>query len=151
MTKAIGAFARSMARSSQSAHRQKKNTFRFVITDFMPSIKVMAVWDAEMRCTNLVAKWHGSISPWLSHLQRERTADSHEKETAARMVAWGQRYALHSYLTIPLNPDEVSSAVEENYQRSQTKTRNMIERSFAFGVLISLGDDAVLPMSLFAT
>ena len=61
------------------------------------------------------------------------------------MVAWGQRYVLQSYLTTSLNPDKVSSVVDENYQRGHT--RNMIERSFVFGVLISLGDDAVLPMS----
>ena len=35
----------------------------------MPSINEMAVCDEEMRFTNLVAKWHGSISLRLSHMQ----------------------------------------------------------------------------------
>ena len=82
---------------------------------------------------------------WFDQSTTQPYADSHEKETAGR----------DGFLGKEVHPTEipykVSSAVEENYQRSHTRTRNMKKRYFAFGVLISLGDDAVLPHVAVAT
>ena len=132
---------RSMVRSSQSAHRQKRNTFRFVTRGFMPSINVMAVCDAKMRFTNLVAKWHGSV--YDSAIFNGSALQIHMKKKQQQGWLLGERGTPYTAtFTTPLNPDKVSSAVEENCQRSRTRKRNMTKRSF--------GNDSVLPNNVTA-
>ena len=93
------------------------------------AINVMAVCDAEMRFTNLVAKWHGSVHD--SGIFNGSALQIHIETKQQEEWLLGDRgYALQSYLMTPLNPDKVSSAAEEMYQRSHTRTRNVIERSF---------------------
>ena len=58
-------WGRSMARSSQSVHRQKRNTFMFVIRDFMPS----TWWQSVMqKC--------GSQTLWPSGMAQSMTQPS---------------------------------------------------------------------------
>ncbi|XP_068734006.1 putative nuclease HARBI1 [Montipora capricornis] len=93
------------------------------------AINVMAVCDAEMRFTNIVAKWHGSVHD--SAIFNGSALQIHMETKQQEGWLLGDRgYALQSYLMTPLNPDKVSSAAEETYQRSHTRTRNVIERSF---------------------
>ncbi|XP_068726345.1 putative nuclease HARBI1 [Montipora capricornis] len=93
------------------------------------AINVMAVCDAEMRFTNIVAKWHGSVHD--SAIFNGSALQTHMETKQQEGCLLGDRgYALQSYLMTPLNPDKVSSAAEEMYQRIHTRTRNVIERSF---------------------
>ena len=93
------------------------------------AINVMAVCDAQMRFTNLVAKWHGSVHD--SAIFNGSALQIHMQTKQQEGWLLGDRgYALQCHLMTPLNPDKVSSPAEEKYQRSHTRTRYVIERSF---------------------
>ena len=70
--KVIGAIDGTLIRIRAPA----KDEHLYVCHKGFHAINVMAVCDAQMRFTNLVAKWHGSV---------------HDSKTAGRMVAWRQR------------------------------------------------------------
>ena len=96
------------------------------------AINVMAVCNADMKFTNLVAKWHGAVHD--SAVFNASSLQQHMQSRKREGWLLGDRgYALQPYLMTPLNPEKVSTPGEDNYQRSHTKTRNIIERSF--GVL----------------
>ena len=93
------------------------------------AINVMAVCNAEMRFTNLVAKWHGSAHDSAVFNASALQLHMETREKGGWLL--GDRgYALQPYLMTPLNPEKVSTPGEQNYQRSHTKTRNVVERSF---------------------
>ena len=96
------------------------------------AINVMAVCDADLKFTNLVAKWHGSAHD--SAVFNSSMLQVHLETTEREGWLLGDRgYGIQPYLMTPLIPEKVSTQAEENYQRSHTKTRNVVERSF--GVL----------------
>ena len=63
-----------------------KDEHLYVLHKGFHAISVMAVCDAQMRFTNLVAKWHGSV-----HDSAIFNGSAHANKTAGRMVAWRQR------------------------------------------------------------
>lgn len=97
------------------------------------AINVMAVCDANLAFTNVVAKWHGAAHD--SAVFNSSMLQIH-LESGGGGEGWllGDRgYALTPYVMTPFRPDKVATNGEKNYQKSHTKTRNVIER--CFGVL----------------
>ena len=97
------------------------------------AINVRAVCDANMAFTNIVAKWQGAAHD--SAIFNSSLLQIHLESGGGR-DGWllGDRgYALTPYMMTPFHPDKVVTSGEKKYQKSHTKTRNVIER--CFGVL----------------
>ena len=105
------------------------------------AINVMAVSDASLKFTNIVAKWHGSAHD--SAVFNSSMLNVHLEISKTEGWLLGDRgYGLHSYLTVmliternltlmtPLVPEKISTPVEAKYQKCCTKTRNAVERCF---------------------
>lgn len=110
-----------------------KEEHLFVCHKGYHAINVMAVCDAKLMFTNIVAKWHGSTHD--SAVFNSSMLQIH-LESGGGMDGWllGDRgYALTPYMLTPFRPNRDFTPGEERYQKSHTKTRNVIER--CFGVL----------------
>ena len=113
--------------------------------------------DGSLWCTNAFHKPCGQVawlSPWLSHLQRKRTANSHANKTAGRMVAWRQRLRP---TVLPYDPLKSWQSVESGRRKVSEKPHENKERHrkilWLFETKVSVpwflwGHDAVLPISL---
>ena len=93
------------------------------------AINVMAVCDASLKFTNIVAKWH-----WSAHDSAVFNSSMlHVHLETSNTEGWllGDReYGLQPYLMTPLVPEKISTPGEAKYQKCQTKTRNAVERCF---------------------
>ena len=89
----------------------------------------MAVYNAGMRFTNLVANWHGSTHD--SAVFNTNALQQHmETRKKGGWLLGESGYVLRLYLMTHLNADKVKTLGKEKYQRRHTKTQNVIERSF---------------------
>ena len=79
------------------------------------AINVMAVCNADMRFTNLVAEWHGSAhdSAVFNASALQQHMETREK---GGWLLGDRGYALQPYLMTPLNPEKVNTPGEEKYQ-----------------------------------
>ncbi|KAK3748964.1 hypothetical protein QZH41_006850 [Actinostola sp. cb2023] len=94
------------------------------------AINVMAVCNADLVFTNVLAKWHGSTHDSAVFNTSEL---QYHLENGGGRDGWllGDRgYALQPYLMTPFRPANVVTEPEKRYQSSHTKTRNTIERCF---------------------
>ncbi|XP_069131666.1 putative nuclease HARBI1 [Argopecten irradians] len=91
------------------------------------AINVQGVVDAEMRFTNAVAKWPGSVHDsfiWTNSTLCRRV----ERGEVDGWLLGDSGYPLRPWLLTPvLNP---STAGQHNYNHAHIKTRNVIERPF---------------------
>ncbi|XP_067670188.1 putative nuclease HARBI1 [Haliotis asinina] len=91
------------------------------------SLNVQMICDAQFRVTNCVAKWPGSVHD--SRIFRDsKISLAFENGTYKGLLLGDSGYPCKSYLMTPyLSP---ANRAQERFNRSQTKTRVLIEQTF---------------------
>lgn len=86
----------------------------------------MAACNADVKCTNVVAKWHGSTHD--SAVFNVSVLQVHLETSKREGWLLGDRgYGPQPYLMTPLKPKIISSQAERKYQKSHMKTRSIFE------------------------
>lgn len=87
------------------------------------AINIMAVCDANLNFTNIVAKWQGSVDD--AAVFNSSSLQVH-LESGGERGGWllGDRgYWLIPYLMTPFHPNKINTAGGQKYQKCHTKTR----------------------------
>ncbi|XP_048255266.1 putative nuclease HARBI1 [Haliotis rufescens] len=105
----------------------KRDEVAYVCRKGYHALNIQAVCDANMRFTNCVFKWPGSVHD--SYIWNNSALGQYfEKKNIDGWLLGDSGYACRPWLLTPvLNP---SSEGQEKYNRCHIKTRNTIERAF---------------------
>jgi hypothetical protein len=95
------------------------------------SVNVQATCDADLRISNIVARWPGSVHDSTIFGSSRLCAQFETKEIAQGYLLGDAGYPSKPYLLTPLQ--STVTVAERRYNYSQIRTRNPIERTF--GVL----------------
>lgn len=92
------------------------------------SYNVQAVCDANLRFTNIIARWPGSVHDSTIFNDSPLRVEFEMGEYPQCFLLGDAGYACKPYLLTPLN--NPNTPAQQNYNRAQIATRNPIERSY---------------------